>query len=158
MKMKKEYWIIIFLIGLAGGGYLVYAGYRRRQRSEELYRAVHQAIQQDTGSSSTNSTTATAAIIEAKCNGYENAELDADKLIEAEGSFSVNHFGFLKSDDDDAIFEVLRGKTKAQFKCIDQALQQRHGLGLIAFVESVFAEYWDSDNKEKALNIINSAS
>lgn len=155
--MKKVYVIILIVLAMAGAGALIYFGHKRKQRREELYASIHQAISEDAGAEETKESEVKTKILVAKCSGYTGADADADKLIAAQGGISMGTFGFVKPDDDDAIFEVLRGKTSAQYKCIDEALKARHGIGLISYIEKVFGEYWDSSNKEKALTIINSA-
>ena len=145
--------IVLLMVMLCGIGTLVYFAMKRRRESEELYKAVKGAIRDDVGMVENEQADIDKKLLTTRCNGYDARE-DAQTLMDAKGGFS---WAGVKSDDDEAIFSVLRGKSSSQMKCLDEALNAQHGVSLSEYIEEVFGEYWDSENKQKATRIINSA-
>ncbi len=155
MKNKIPIWVIavLLVVCLAGIGALVFFTIRKRERSNELYDAVKAAIRDDIGLDESEESQVQKALLSARCDGKYDATQDAQILVDAKGTLG---WSGLKSDDDAAIFGVLRGKTANQMGCLDKALNAQHGLSLNEYIE-VYGDYWDGDNKEKANRIIQTA-
>lgn len=155
--MKKlPVWLIATLtvLVLSGIGVLVWLSIKRQERRDRLYEAALMAVRDDIGAEDTTEGKLEKALLTASCDGKYDAAADAQVLIDARGSWSWTG---VTPDDDEAIFAVLRGKTKAQMACIDKALNAQHGLSLSEYIEEVYGDAWDGDNKEKANRIIDTA-
>lgn len=151
MSRKTIVIAVIAVVLISTGIVLFYIGRKRKKERDLRYDKLRKIIQEDMmiEPASKGEDLASITLMENTCDGsYSAANADADALIASQG-------GWFGADDDEAVFKVLADKTGKQISCINEAMLNRHGMGLVQFIEDVFGEVWDSSRKDRAYTMIN---
>ena len=141
MKITKgQLALILSIIVLGTIIAIVVYSQKRKEEKEKRYEEIKKAIE---GGQTSDSATSGLAGVEA--DETYNAEDDVASLYDAHGFFN---------DDEEAIYAILSGKTKAQIAKIDEVFTNTYGETLLAFLES----FLDSEELSRVRTIINSAA
>lgn len=139
--MKKQNVIIMFGVIMAAiVGIILIRSHQKRIRRRELD-VILTAIESDKEGKE-------LTLIGVKPDVNYNAEQDAIKLHEARG---------ILWDDADAVFEVLRNKTKQQLAQLSLTYSRMYGIDLHEYLSRIFNTWLEKDSHERALNMINNA-
>lgn len=155
LKFNKYHIITIVIIGLII--LLYFLKQKRKKEVEEKIDLVNKAIDEGVGQQGSEVTTSMLYGVDSVTNvlfginpdNSYDADADVKKLHNALG-------GWLSTDDDDAVYEVLRDKTKCKLVTIDQRMRSSHGITLDEFLKDIFGETQDllQDKYERAVAII----
>lgn len=150
MKNKKIIWIIAGGISMVIIGLLVWY-YFKRKKAKAIFDEINTKLDQNIGTSGSD---ISGALFSVEAADYNGVDADAKTINDAEG-------GWLP-DNDTAIFDTLRGKTKSQLKALDNSMLKNYGMTLDQKIKSIFSACvdnvgWDCGKYQQALNMINSA-
>jgi hypothetical protein len=143
MKKDNQFYLMLLAVMLLvlTVAFLVYNKNEKEKEKEKLLSQINQGIGE-------NANDIDIGLSEVTPDFYPNVLADANRLWNAKGFWN---------DDEDEVFEVLRGKSKRQLSALSQTLQANRGVTLNAFLEDIFGDWGDAKYLQRAKNIINSA-
>jgi len=153
MKLKEVLIGLLAIVVIIGGALGInYA--RKRKKARELFPMLDEMLNQKIG---VDGDDISSQLFSAKPDPTYNGDADAKKLKAAEG-------GIWLPDDDEAVYAVLRGKTKGQLASINASMLKLYGTSLDDFIKGVFGLCYgdaifgnigpDCGKYNKAMNII----
>ena len=162
--MKKiilnKYFLLFLFVASAGALiYFVYRSKKLKEQRKQTIEAVEEAINTGAGVETKNDANSVLLNVKPDTGYTSKANSDADVLHKAISWYN---------DDEEAVFKVLTGKTKAQLKTIEIALRNKYGYnGFEAYLDKIFDQRvtlplvgcvdFDCQNYDKAMRIISSS-
>jgi hypothetical protein len=135
--LTKNYLVVLAVVLLLIVGVLIYAKRRRDQKADEL-RRINEILDSDIGKDGTDTKTLIQGV--ARANGFD-AKPFATSIHDAPGYLN---------DDEQAVYDALTGKSRAQIASIFDYFLTSYGKDMDLFLK----EWMNEEEYQNAIDII----